>query len=225
MAYIAYSDFRSASLAEYCANLSLATADASDANLTSSIARFSQRFDDYTNDHFEAEVVALSLSGDNECDLDLPKRCTAITSITITDQAGTATAQASTAYRLVSSLYASGSKRLEPDREDYVELVYGAGGLTGYPISHYNPYTWPTDANCIAVTGSFGWNTTPGDVKRAVALMVWDHFKGQRGDLRRAARYQTADVTVEVADTTPTGIPEVDQIIADYKRDTYSVIG
>lgn len=225
MAYISSADFRAATVAEYCANLTLGTADASDANLTASILRFSQRFDELTNDHYEPESTTLTLAGADECELELPKRCTAVSQVTITDQLGAVTTQSSGSYRLVSSLYSSGSKRFIPDTKDYLELVYGAGGISGYPISHYNPYTWPTDANCINVTGSFGWTTTPGDVKRAVALMVWDHYKGQRGDLRRAARYQTADVTVETAETTPTGIPEVDQIIADYKRDTYTVVG
>jgi hypothetical protein len=216
MAYIAFADLRTATLAEYCSGISLGTADASDANITSAIARFSQRFDDYTNDHFEAEAITLTLTGDGTPRLLLPKRCTAITAIALTDTAGNSTTQTSTVYRLHSSLYSSGSKRLY--ELDYVELIYGAGGLVGYPFDHWNMYTWPCDTNSISVTGSFGWNTTPGDVKRAVALMVYDHFKPMDASLHRTQSFTTEKAAINLSASQPTGIPECDDIIAAYKR-------
>jgi len=217
MAYIATADFRTATIAEYCTGISLTTTEASDANLASAITRFSQRFDNYTNDHFESEAVVLTLQGDGTSRrLVLPKRCTAISAISITDTNGTVTAQTSSVYRLHSSLYSSGSKRLSKDDFDYVELIVGNGGLTGYPSDHWNMYAWPADAGSVSVNGTFGWTTTPGDVKRAVALMVFDHFKPIRNDLRRTQSFTTADSAVNLSASDPTGIPEADDIITDY---------
>ena len=219
MAYITAADFRTATLAEYCANLNLGTAEATDAQLTSAIDGLGQRLDRFTNDHFETESITIVLEGAGGAGsprLVLPKRCTAVSSVSVVDSYGTATVQTSSVYRLHSSLYSSGSRRR--GEIDFLELVYGAGGLAGYPFSQVDPYVWPADANSISMTGTFGWTTTPRDIKNALAIMVWDHFKLQRGDIRRATRWATTDVTVEVGDPNPTGIPEVDQIIEAFTR-------
>lgn len=218
MAYLQTSSFRSGSgLDEACYDIPLTTTEAPDAQLGSAIARFAQRFDDLTGDHFELEAVTLSLSGDETKRLDLPKRTVSVSSVSILDTLGNATAQTGGVYRLHSSLYGGGTKRLSKGETDYLELLWGAGGLTGYPANHYDPYTWPCDASSVQVTGNFGWTTTPADVKRAVALMVYDHFKPQDASLRRVQGYRTADAEYSMAQTQPTGIPEVDAIIDDFQ--------
>jgi hypothetical protein len=97
MAYITFADFRSATVAEYCQGLTLTTTEASDTNLPIAIARFSQRFDDFTNDHFESASLTLELDGEGEGRIYLPKRCTAVSTVKIRDENGTLTTQDTTA--------------------------------------------------------------------------------------------------------------------------------
>jgi len=222
MALITEADFRSATVAEYCIDLQMDTSTAPATALTAAIARFTTRFQEYTNDTFEQETLTLSTQGDGGMTLRLPKRCSLVTQIRTLSSSGTYTTQPAARYRLHSSLYSSGSKRI--GEVDYLELVAGAGGLSG--IGYY----WPSDPNCVEITGTFGWTTAPADVKRAIALMCWDHFKPQRGDLRRASRVSTQDVTTEYLPSDPaanvwTGISEVDDTIREYRRDTGVEVG
>ena len=58
--------------------------------------------------------------------------------------------------------------------------------------------------------------------------MCWDHFKPQRGDLRRASRVTTEGSTTEYLPPDPanniwTGIPEVDDVVREYRRDDFTV--
>lgn len=218
MAIITEADFRTATVAEYCIDLQMDTTVAPAAALTAAITRMTQRFMDYTDDSYEQENLTLQLQGDGSSStLFLPKRCTAVTQVRTLSTTGTYTVQTSTYYRLRSSLYANGSKRLGD--VDYLELVRSA------PVIGY---CWPGESNSVEVTGQFGWTTCPGDVKRAVALMCWDHFKPQRGDLRRASRVTTEGSTTEYLPPDPanniwTGIPEVDDVVREYRRDDFTV--
>jgi hypothetical protein len=213
MAIITEADFRAATVAEYCYDIQMEVAVAPAASLTATIARMTSKFSEYTNDSWETESLTLSLAGDGSSLLRLPKRCTQVTQVRTLNTSGTYTTHTTTYWRLKSSLYANGSKRL--GELDYLETIQ--------PLANWG-YCWPTAANSVEVTGSFGWTTAPSDVKRAVALMCWDHFKPQRGDLRRASRVSTQDVTTEYLPPDPatgifTGIPEVDDVIREYRRD------
>jgi hypothetical protein len=223
MAYVIPNDFRTATLAEYCQNLSLSTSEAADAALTAAIVRFSARIDDLTDDHFESQSLTFDLSGDGSRSLQLPQRCTAVTTIKTRDYLGNLTAQSATAYRLVSSLNSGGATRRTLDAVDVIEIVpyQYLQGLVGQPW-----WLWPRGPNAIQVVGTFGWTVTPGDIKRAVALMVYDHFKALNLQLRRAVTLNTADATYGYGTTPgPTGITEADEIIRDYTRPVGLLVG
>jgi len=218
MAYLTAADFRENTPAEYCSGLLLSEAEAATTALTAAIARLSSRIDELTNDHYESRTLTYDLDvyGYSGVVL-LPERCTALTTVKTTWY-GTQTTQASTAYSLHSSLDTAGAKRIGD--HDWIEVVTDTGGLVGTMYT----YAWPIGPATVEVTGSFGWVTTPADIKRAVALMVWDHFKPQQDTLRRAVRWTAQGETFEAAASQPTGIPEVDQLIAEYRREDVVVV-
>lgn len=231
MTYLAAADFRTDSLHEACAKYAIDDPPASDAVLTAAIARMSQRFDDLVNDHFESEVaLALELDGSGSGRLYLPKRCTAVTTVKLRDATGTlGSAQTATKYRLRSSLYATGSKRLDNAQLDWIDLVPYSGGLTSVPYGG-DAYCWPTGPQTVQVTGTFGWTTCPGDVKVAVAQLVWDHLIPQGGALGRADTLSANGETFRFAAIDPaagvyTGLRDVDQIVADYRREFPVLVG
>jgi hypothetical protein len=194
----------------------------SEALLTATIARMSQRFDDYTNDHYEPETLTLILNGTGSTRLYLPKRILSLTSVATTDYAGNATTQASTVYRLHKSL--SGGTERSDVQQDYLEII-GGQYLTGVPQvwgQEYSNGTWPSGEQNVTVVGSFGWTTTPGDVKRAVALMVYLHYKPRDKALWQTQSFSTADATYNLIDPSPnrpTGVKEIDDAIERYRYD------
>ena len=77
----------------------------------------------------------------------------------------------------------------------------------------------------VDVLGTFGWTTTPGDIQRLCALLVYDHFNPMRADLRRADRWSTADASITVSRSEPSGIPEADHILEQYRRESHPLVG
>jgi hypothetical protein len=206
--------------------MALSMTDApTDALITAAIARLSTRLDNWTNDHFETDALTLDLDVYLASSrLRLPKRCTAVTTVNTRSPAGVLTLQPATAYRLSSSLEQAGSLRTEGSSIDTIDIILDTTlGLTGTLWD--GEWVWPVGTQTVQVVGSFGWTDTPADIKRAMALLVWDHFKPQASALRQASRQTSADLTVEYAITEPSGIPEVDDIIADYKRDSIVAVG
>jgi hypothetical protein len=214
------SDFRTESLAEYAYGLELSTTEAPATAVTSAITRLSARVDEWTNDHFEAESLTLDLDGSGTTKLYLPQRCTAVSSVSIRDEEDVYTVQTALGYRLHSSLR-DGVKAV--GLYDWLEIVGEGDGLTGLPGLSYNAWRWPVGPATVRVAGTFGWTTTPFDIKRAVAVLVWDHFRQKRGDMVYASRVSTADRTVEYPAPDPsngvfTAMPEVDAILQTYQR-------
>jgi hypothetical protein len=229
MAYLTAADFHPDTLNEACQGYALGDVDA--AKITSAIARLSQRLDDYTNDHFESEAaLVLEIDGTGSPRLYLPKRCTAVTSVKLRDETGTlGSAQAATAYRLRSSLYATGSKRLDTRQLDWLDLVPYSGGLVSVP-SGTDGYCWPAGPQTVQVTGTFGWTTCPSDIKVALAQMVWDHFTAQGGALGRTEQLTANGETFSFVATDPeagffTGLRDVDAIINNYRRSYPVLVG
>jgi hypothetical protein len=222
--YLLFSYLRPGSAAEFAAGLELPDSlVGTDAAITSTIARMSQRFDDLTGDHFSTQTpVTLTLSGNGSRILDLPRRTTALTSVSITDYAGTSTVQAAGVDRLHSSLNSAGSAWTSPGSLDWIEITpnnFLAGASFGLG------YGWPAEPNSVTVVGTFGWTVTPTDVKRAVALMVYDHFKPVADPLRRTIAWASGDAQFSRDQSKPTGLPEVDQIISDYSRSLPAMVG
>lgn len=223
MAYLVAADFRSETLHEAAAGLALTVDEAEDAALTSAIARASVRFDDYTGDHFESEAaLVLTLRGNDGSALYLPRRCTAVSQVRIQSALGVYTIQASTVYRLVSSLETGGARRRSKWATDYLEILPNQY-LTG--TTYGTADGWPCEANSVEVTGTFGWTVTPADVKKAVATLVYDHFKPIRKDLAMADRWATEDASFTRSASEPSGIPVVDDIVASFTYDTAVGVG
>jgi hypothetical protein len=220
VAYLTAADFHPDTLNEACQGYSLG--DVAPASLTLAIARLSQRLDDYTDDHFEPETLTVDLVSDGTTRLVLPRRFTAITSVKFYNDAGTlGSAQAAASYRLRSSLIVSGSKRLSKDALDWISTVPYSVGFTGGPTGS-SAYRWPTD---VQVVGTAGWTTCPGDIKVALAQMVWDHFTAQGGALGRTEQLTANGETFRFVASDPeagfwTGLRDVDAIIANYRRHT-----
>lgn len=223
MTYLLPSHFRSASLHEACMGLDLTDDEADDVTLTAVIARVSLRLDRWTDDHYEPTTGTVDIDGIGGSRLELPARYTAVTSVKTLDQFGTlSSALATTAYRLHSSLNAAGTLRRSADAIlDWLELVAGGAGLTA-PAGG-SQWTWPYGIQTVQIVGTYGWTTAPGDIHRALAMMVWDHVKRKLSDLRVAESVQAAGSIVRYTQPDPangiwSGIHEVDEIVADYSR-------
>ena len=224
MALLTAADMRADSLAEFASGCDLSASDVGDdAKITAAIARMVDRFQDWTNDTF-VQVVAGTLDVDafGSSILRLPQRFTAVTSVTFRLQDGSfSAAQSATSYRLHSSLNAAGTD--EVGNFDWLESVPYGTGFSSF-VGSGGPYLWPWGTQAVRVTGTYGWTTPPADAKRAVAMLVWDHFKPQRSDLGRAQSYSTAEVAISLSavdDAHPSGIRDVDAIIQRLKRDTH----
>ncbi len=218
MALLVAADFRTATVNEVCVGLTLTVAEASDANLVSAISGLTQRLEDFCNDKFEAETLTLNLQANGLAFLMLPYRTSSITSVNLRNANGTLTLQTAANYSLHSSLYASGSKAT--DTWDWIDVYADGDGLTSDTT-----YFWPTGANGVQVVGVMGWTTAPRDIKRALALMVWNHFKPLRRDLRLTQRMTAEGEVTELAPLDPTGLPEADEIIARFRREAFAAVG
>jgi len=222
VAYLVAADMREASLAEFATGLALDDSTAETSRLTAAIARMSQRFDDLTNDHFETQTATtLNLTGYGDTILYLPRRCTAVTTVSVTNYLGVTTAQAATVYRLHSSLNSAGSAWNSPGDLDWLELLpyqYLTGASFGLG------YAWPDESNSITVLGTFGWTVTPTDVKRAVALMVYAEFQPQADVLGHVTQWSDSG-TIYQRSAGSTGFPAVDDLVDRYKRTQSVMVG
>jgi hypothetical protein len=224
MAYIVPADFRPETTASWCSGLVLPADQASSGDLTIAIAAISQRIEEKTGDYFTKQTLVLEHdvtprnTGDEGRRLYLQRRCTAVTTVKLRDYTGTlGAAQTASLYRLHSSLDTAGAVQL--GELDWLDLVPLSAGLTGLSVT--NPWAWPVGPQTVQVTGDFGWTVTPGDIKRATALYVWDLFFRQAGDLGRARAFSRGDARIELAD----GVPEADEILKDYMRGAPVMIG
>lgn len=221
MAYVVIADMRSATAKEFARPFLLTTAEAPDTDLTDAIARISEQIDTFTGDHFEsttALTMDLTVPGYDETGsrgptrLHLPKRVRTLTAVSTRDEDGTLTVETATNYRLHSSLNAGGTDFNEDaDPYDWIEVVPGKDLSTGDGV-------WPAGPQAVRVTGNWDWTAVPTDIKKAVAMLAYDHFKPETDNLRRATEWQTNNAAYSASSSTPTGIPPVDETIARYTR-------
>ncbi len=213
--YVAKEDFRSASAKWYSKAYPLTNAEIGDPDLDAAIAwACDEIIDLYCNDHFEPEpqtgTIVLDLDGRGSTILSIPKRIRSITLVEVRSAEGTLTTVAAGSYRVDKSLDAEGDKDI-PGARDRITIIPEKTLPDGTGV-------WPRGPQTIRVTGSFSWAVTPGSIKKAVAMLVYDTVKPQRQDLEKARRYSTDDTLFELALTEPTGIPFVDRTIAKFKR-------
>lgn len=206
-------DFRAASLAASCVGIPLETSDVSNALLEDVIESQTEWLEATVGDRFNSFSDVIYLDGDGTSFLDLPFRTTAIYNLWTVDAEGTEVIESADAYRLHSSLDASGERRV--GSYDFIEVTELSSGLTGT----LDPFRFDFGTGTVKVEGQFGWDDAPQIVRRAVAQLVYNHVKPIRSDLRNASQYATADITVQFSDTTPTGLVAVDAVIAAYTRD------
>src|SRR5678815_2234573 len=122
MPYLAIADFRLGTLAEFCYGLDLTVTEAPDAVLNATIASQSLRIDSLTNDHYESESLTLNLDVASTSDrVYLPKRVRSLSQVNTRNFAGTLTTEATTVYRMHSSLTAAGDARVTKGGMDYLE--------------------------------------------------------------------------------------------------------
>lgn len=216
MAYIVLADFRSASLKWFTRNLALSMTEASDAQLTEAITWASDLIDRECDDHFEPygandADTTIEVDGRGLSMVRLPVRARSITQVQTRDVNGNLTVETAGTYKLDSSLDSAGIKAEAV--ADYLSVAPEKSLSGGVKV-------WPAGDNRIRITGKFGWATPPGDIKHAVALLVFDRLKPQSVDqLRRVRSHSTADAQFDMAMTEPTGIPEVDRVIATFRRE------
>lgn len=216
MAYVLPADFREGTKKDYCFGLELSPSDAPDAELTTAITRLSERIDQVTNDHFEAENAAtFELDGHGETRLYLPRCVRTVTTVKTRDSDGVLTTELAASYRMHSSLNAAGTEA-EGDF-DWIGVIPGQVLVNGGKV-------WPDGVQTVQVVGNFSWAATPTDIKRCVALLVWEHFTSKAKDLRWVKAWSTNDARFERADSEPFGIPEADELVARYRRPELIVV-
>ena len=187
MTYLAPADFRERTVKPYCKQLELAEGEASDAQLTTLIAQVASRVEIDLHDRFDPPDPdadeTYDLDGSGLQKLHLPWRVRSITSVSTRDDAGTLTAQAAGAYRLRQSLNAAGTAMLHGRRLDW---------LIGLTLS---TGVWPLGTNTVRIVGKVGWAAVPDDVKRLVALGVYDLVKPLDDPLNRVTARSSLDAT------------------------------
>ncbi len=214
-------DMRAESLAEYAAGCALTIEEAEDDQLELAIIRMTRRMNDWCSDKFESEIGDVFVDSFRTKMLRLPHRTTEVTEVKFALADGTVSDPQDTgSYRLHSSLNVDGDTPV--GELDWLEVVDWSTGFVGEPTQPF--YFWPTGPRTVQVSGTFGWTIPDPDVLRAVAILVYDHFKPIRADLGRAIRWADGSgLAVDnspIDDDHPSGIPRVDEIVARLRRNT-----
>jgi len=187
VAVIAAADFRERTVKPYCANLILGETDGLDAYIDLIITQVVSQVELDLADDFEAPGgdadETLDVTGWGTTRLYAPRRVRALTSVAVRYAWETTfTTQASTAYRLRKSLNAAGTAMVDGTKSDWLDALPGLS--TG---------AWPSGAETVRLVGKFGWLSPPDDIKRLVALRVYDQIKGNADPLSRIVQRTTAD--------------------------------
>lgn len=221
--YVDPDDFRTATAKWFAKQLTLTDTEIADPDLAEVIAYASGVIDDECSDHFEPEPGGGPPEPDTTLDVDartsgslrIPKRVRSLTQVQTRDKDGNLTLEAASTYRLTKSLDSAGITAVR--QWDFLDVVGGQWLSTGEA-------TWPEGIQTVRLTGTFSWAVVPRDIQRAVALLVFDVIKGKNVELHRATRVHTDQASYDQALTEPTGLPEVDRIIARFGR-SYAGVG
>ena len=164
-----------------------------------------------------AGSLAIRMFGTGDRMLYLPRRVRAVTAVSVTDESGNATALDSDDYGVMSSF----------------DDVTGSN-IVSHPLGHDALYlkvpissnvsgtAWPVEPWTVTVTGTWGWQVTPEEVKQACARLVWKMATnalpmGASSVTMGGTRYERVQATLD-----STGDPEVDQILQHRRRVQYA---
>ena len=190
MAYIAAADFRERTVKPYCNNLILGETDGTDVYLDLVIAQVTTQVELDLADDFEPPGgdadEAINVDGWGMNRLYAPRRVRSLTTVEVRySWLTTYMTQAATAYRLRKSLDSAGTSMVEGRTSDWLDAM-----------SSLSTGVWPLGAETVRLTGKFGWAAVPTDIKRLVALKVYDLVKGNGDPMTRIIQRQTLDATI-----------------------------
>lgn len=210
MSYVAAADFRERTMRPWCVGIVLGEPDGTDAYLDELITLVTARIEHDLRDDFEPpspdDPVTISVDGNGALLLDLPRRVRVLTTVETLDTSGAYTTQSATTYRLNQSLNAAGTAMNDGQKLDTLEALSITCGV------------WPHNANAVRLTGKFGWAAVPQDIKRLVALRVYDLAKGSSDPLSRVVQRTTVDQVITLGESR-----EILAIEARYRRDSVMV--
>ena len=216
MAILIPADFAVATKKPWCEGLTLGE-EAGDSGasgyLVSVITQIQERLENELNDTFEPpnpdNDITIDVNGSGTQRLFVPRRVRSITTVKTRDSLGNLVAEASTLWRLTQS--ATGAD-FTGSEYDYLDVIPGQFLSTGS--------CWPWGTQTVQIVGKFGWASTPTDIKRLTALLVYDYLKPTDGKLRKTERLQTDTQTFSfiVPEPGATGIRGADDIIRRYRR-------
>lgn len=202
MAYVLAADFRERTVKPWCSGLILGEEDCTDAQLDLLIAQVAGQFELELDDDFDPPSPdndeTIYVDGVYGSRLYVPRRVRSLTTVSTRSLSGTITALTSTSYRLRSSLNGTGTAMVEGRRRDWIDSL------------SWN--TWASDGG-IQLVGKFGWAAVPTDIKRLVALRVYDVMKATADPLSTVTQRVTGDGTLAFAESR-----EMARITAIYGR-------
>jgi hypothetical protein len=202
MAYIAADDFRQETQKPWCKGLILTDGDAGETELDLLIAQVAGLIELELDDDFDPpnpdSDETIYVDGTIGSRLYVPRRVRSLTTVSTRSLSGTITAVSATSYRLHSSLNAAGSAMLDGNRKrDWLDSL----SFT----------TWASDG--IQLIGKFGWAAPPSDIKRLVALRVYDMVKATGDPLSTVVQRQTSDGSLVMGESR-----EMARIVSAYGR-------
>ena len=215
MAYVTAADLSQKSKKSWAQGFLLSEADGDATFVASVIADVETRVNQMLDDDFEPEAgdadVTLEVSGSGTSRLYMPRRVRSITTVKTRAVTGTLTTEAATSYRLHSSLNAAGTQMVDNSHLDWIDIIQ--------PLSVGS--VWPKGWQSVQVVGKFGWASAPSEIKRLVAMLVYDDIKAKNSNLYRAERLSTDQQTIVFAppDEGSLGIPKADAIVRQFRRD------
>jgi len=216
MALLTAADFRSSTKIWPDIELAGGTATAvTDATITSAVTAATRIVNKYCRDDFEGDTTTagtIIMDGSGERSLVLTQRIQngSVTSVAERDADGNYTTIDSTDYRVYTSLDSAGTDPYA-DAVDVIEYIA-------------EDSTWTEGVLNVRVVAKFGWNTAPWEVKRAVALIVYDMLSGKNAGMHRASEWQTPNMSFNRAEDAFMGIPEVRDLLEQYRQFTVAVI-
>lgn len=194
MAYIVAADLRERTRASFAADIALTENDGTDAYIDLIIAQMSAQVELDLGDDFEPPSPdndeTLLVDGYGRERLNIQRRVRSLTTVETLNAANQFISQAPTTWSLRKSLNAAGTAmKIGPDgkglRRDFLDAL---PGLT--------TTCWPYGAETVRLTGKFGWAAVPSDIKRLVALKVYDAVKARSDPLTSITQRTTVDSVV-----------------------------